>query len=57
MCCCKSEKHSKCCHGFSHNPALWSKKKKKEVLKQHLENLEEQKKDIEQALKELGEEE
>ena len=45
------------CHGASfQNPLLWSKKKKKEMLEHYKECLSSQLEDVEEALKELKEE-
>ncbi len=49
---CCSTKHSHNCHG-SIDPQLWSKKKKLEVLKHHLDCIEEKKQDIQDAIDEL----
>ncbi len=54
MSCNTSQTKCNCgCSGSLSNPALWSKKKKLEVLENNLECLEKQTKEIEESIKEL----
>lgn len=60
MCCHSNHpEHSmwQCHNHFSHNPLLWSKRKRKEMLEHYKECLQKQLDDTEEAIKEMEEEE
>ena len=56
MCCNSNQQKNIClCHGnFSNNPALWSRKKKINLLEEHLECLQKQVIETKEALEELN---
>ncbi|MFW6145604.1 MAG: hypothetical protein ACOC4Y_02265 [bacterium] len=60
--CCHSNHHKQGthhCHGggiSGHNPLLWSRKKRREILEHYRKCLQEQLEDVEEAIREMDEE-